>query len=115
MSTNTKKSIVKKSESIRTFLQQRMAELNLKPADIVKDAIERDVKIDNASFSRYMKHGDVKGSLSEEAIVWLCCRWGIKIQLIVGSLVITDGKLKVTLPPYNEQKALEKLNTVFGK
>lgn len=108
-----KKSIIKDSSSIREFIKQRIKELDLKPAGIIKDAGERNMKIESAALSRYLKNGNCKGSLSEENIVWLCLRYGIDVMLIAGTPKIKDNKLKIELPPYNEEQALAKLKLIF--
>lgn len=110
---NSKESIVKSSLTIRTFITRRMSELKMTPSDVIIDANNMGAKIDNASFSRFIKHGNVKGSLSEKSIVWLCIRWGIPLQLIVGQIHVDKGKLKSKLPTYNEKKALENLKKIF--
>lgn len=111
---STKRSIVKDSKVIHKFLLQRIEELKLKPADIIKDASVRNMKIESASLSKYLKHGNVKGGLSEEAIIWLCIRYGVPIALMVGSPKIEGGKITGTnLPAYNEEVALATLKIIF--
>lgn len=111
--TEVKSSIIKDSKQIHSFLLQRMSELKLKAADIVKDAEERGFKVDSSSLSRYLKSGNVKGSLSEEAIIWLCIRYGIDLMLLAGTPKIVEGKLRIELPKYNEAVALAKLKVIF--
>lgn len=110
---SSKKSIVKSSLTIRTFITKRMSELGMSPSDVVADANDKGIRIDNASFSRFVKHGDVKGSLSEENIVWLCIRWHIPIQLLVGQVYIDENKIRTKMPVFNEKKALENLKKIF--
>lgn len=112
MEKKTRKSIVKDSQKIYQFILQRIGELKLKPATIIKDAKDRGMKIESASLSKYLLHGNCKGSLSEEAIVWICTRYGIDLKLVVGTIKVT-GKMESLLPPYNEKKALEKLKLFF--
>lgn len=107
-----RKSIVKDSTKIHSFLLQRIEELKLKPAAIIKDAAGLGMKIENASLSKYMKNGNCKGGLSEETIVWLCIRYGIDLKLIVGSIKL-EGKMEAILPAYDEAKAITKLKTLF--
>ncbi len=102
MAKTIRRSIIKDSKVIRNFIQQRMKELNLSPSQIVKDAQEKGCKIDSASFSKYLHKSDSAGGLSEESILFIAIRWGLFIHL------------NVSLPEYNEQEALNKLNTIFG-
>lgn len=110
---STKPSIIKDSKTIHSFILKRIEELKLKPADIIKDAADLNMKIESASLSKYLKHGNCKGGLSEEIIVWLCFRYGIDLSLIVGTPKIKNDKLEIALPPYNEAAALAKLKLFF--
>ncbi len=91
-----------------------MTELNLTPSAVVKDAKEKGCKIDHASLSKYLHKEDERGGLSEEAILFLAVMYDIDINLIVGTATIVNNKLQVSLPPYNEAKALNKLKAIFG-
>ena len=99
--------IIKNSTRIRTLLKDRFVELNKSHSDIVKDARARGVEITNSSLGRFMNHGNVKSTLSQEDIVWLCFRYGIEIQLMVGSPKIEEGKIKLWVPPYNEELCIK--------
>ena len=99
--------IVKNSTRIRTLLKTRFDELKLSNSQIVKDARERGREITNSSFGRFMNHGNVKSTLSQEDVVWLCFRYGIEIQLLVGSPKVTEGKIKLSVPPYNEELCIK--------
>jgi len=114
MNSEVKNSIIKDSKQIHSLLMKRIEQLKLKPAGMIKDAETHNMKIDSSSFSRYLKSGNVKGSLSEEAIVWLCTRYGIDLMLLAGTPKIVDGKLKIELPPYSEVLALSRLKLIFG-
>jgi len=107
-------SIVKDSKTIYKFLLQRIGELKLRPTDIIKDAEALNMKIESASLSKYLKHGNIKGALSEELIIWLATRYGVDVYLMVGTPRIDGGKLKIELPQYDEKKSLAKLKTIFG-
>jgi hypothetical protein len=107
-------SIVKDSKSIYSCLLKRIEQLKLRPSDIIKDAEKHGKKIESASLSKYLKHGNVKGALSEELIIWLSFRWGIDVFLMVGTPKVVDGKLKIELPEYDEEKAIAKLKLIFG-
>lgn len=113
MKTN-KNSIIKDSKTIHSFILKRIKELELTPASIIKDAEGFGRKIEAASLSKYINHGNINGALSEDNIIWLSTRWGVDITLMVGTPTLVDGKLKINLPEYNEKKALAKLKTIFG-
>lgn len=99
--------IVKNSTRIRKLLSERFTELKLTNSVIVKDARARGREITDSSFGRFMNHGNVKSTLSQEDVVWLCFRYGIEIQLLIGSPTIVDGKIKLTVPPYNEELCIK--------
>jgi len=111
------RSIIKDSDTIRRSLLKRWEELQKVPNDILLDARNRGMKFTFANLSKYMNHGNVKNSLTEESIVWLCIRYGIPIKLLVGKPTLdpTGKKLVMVEEPYNEKKCLENLNQIFKK
>lgn len=109
----SKKSIIKDSERIRKILKERFDDLALTARSIVEDANEKGLKINESSISRYLNHGNTKSSISEEAIIWLCFRWGIQITLLVGKPVLKDKRLLLEVPKYNETECLTKLKKLF--
>ncbi len=112
--TVVKQSLIKDSKTIHASILKRIEQLKLKQSDIIKDAAKYDITIQSSSLSKYLDHGNVKGGLGEETIIWLCIRYGIDIFLMVGTGKIVDGKLKIELSEYNETKALAKLKVIFG-
>lgn len=110
----SKSSIVKDSSRIHSSIILRMEQLKKSSSTIIKEAESHGVKIEFSSLSKYLKHGNVKGGLSEELIIWLATFLGIDIVLIVGTPKIVDGKLKINLPDYDEEKAKAKLKVIFG-
>lgn len=109
-----KNSIVKDSVRIRELLRNRFEELELSNTKIVEDANDKGMVFTNAMLSRYMKKGNVPGSLTEENIIWLCYRYGIEIKLLVGSPKIVENRISLVIPPYNEEKCLEIINKLFN-
>ena len=110
----SKNSIVKDSTRIHSSILLRMEQLKKTPSVIIKDADRLGTKIESASLSKYLKHGNIKGGLSEELIIWLSTFLGIDIVLIVGTPKIVGGKLKIELPEYSEEKAVARLKLIFG-
>lgn len=106
---NNHKCIIKTSTKIRESLYARFAELALSYSDIIDDALEKGRKIDKASLSRYLapveknlKGVQVDGGLSQENILWLAIRYGIKISL------------QVVPEPYEKEIAIERVKKIFG-
>jgi hypothetical protein len=97
------------------LLKSRLEEIGINYSRVVEDANDRGMKFTNSALSRFLKSGNVNGSLTEESIVWLCFRYGIEVQLIVGSPLLDNGKLKLKIPPYNEDKCLSVIETIYGK
>lgn len=112
----SKKDIIKDSQSIRDALKNRLfTELDLGYKDIVKEAEAwgiKNVKID--TISRYF-HNVHRGSLTQEAIMFICYRWGIFVSLNVGTLKISGDKIEKVIPPYNEAQCLKVVKAMWGK
>ncbi len=111
---NIKRSIIKDSNRIRTLLKDRLAELDIKPSQVIEDAKERKMPFTAASLSKYLNHGNIASTLSEENIVWLCLRYGIPINLFIGKPVMKDNKINFIVPKYNEEECLNNLKKVFN-
>ncbi len=111
--TSIKKSIIKDSIRIRTAIAARITELKLTAKQVVVDADERGMAFTSASLSKYLNHGNVASTLSEENIVWLCLRYGIPINLFVGKAVMDKNKINFVIPSYNEKECLTNLEKVF--
>jgi hypothetical protein len=99
-----KPSIVKESRKIQKLLIERISgELGLTNKAVSVDAEEHDQKISVEALSRYFKHPNPKGGLSESNILWLCYRYGVFVTL------------NVTKVPYNERKNFQLLKKLFPK
>lgn len=114
-------SIVKDSSKIKQALLKRLQEVY--PSDkgqgyigakIIQDASERNFKITAGCLSRYFANKTNKSILSEEQIIWLCVRYGLPIQLIVGKIVIDNNKIGIEIPRYNESESLKLLKQIFN-
>lgn len=116
-------SIIKDSTKIKEVLLARLKEIY--PSDkgqgyqgskVIQDASERGFKITAGCLSRYFAGKTDKSILSEEQVAWLCYRYGITIQIVVGKIVVdAEGKISTVIPPYNELAALRMLNQVYKK
>lgn len=106
--------IVKNSNRIRIVLKKRFEELGLNNSQIIKDARIRGRGITDASLGRFINHGNTKSTMSQEDVIWLCIRYGIEIQLLVGSPKVYEGKIKLVIPPYNEANCLKYIERFFN-
>lgn len=110
------KDIIKDSQTIREALKKRLfEELDLGYKDIVLEAKNfgiKNVAID--TISRYLNNKH-RGSLTQEAIMFLCYRWGIFISLNVGMPKIINGKIEKNIPPYNEEQCLKVVRELWKK
>ena len=104
--------ILGKNPVLRKELLKRWKDLGLKPADIIRDARERGVKLYASQMSRYMK-GE-KGCPCEQDLLWLAWRWGVRVQMVVGRAVVKEGKITFEVPPYNEEECLASIKKLFG-
>jgi len=109
-----KRSIIKDSTKIRKCLKDRFVELKLTAKQVVDDAKDKDMVFTNASLSKYMKHGNVNSALSEENIIWLCVRYGIPINVLIGKPVVSGKKIEFIVPSYNEQECINNLKRIFN-
>ena len=114
-------SIVKDSDRLKEELLKRLKELyptnvgyGFKNSAVVKDASERGVKIEAGQLSRYFGKGK-KNILSEEQLLWLSYRYGIFIQLSIGTPIIRDNKIYFEVEKFNEAKSLQILKLIYGK
>lgn len=98
-----RKCIIKDSFEIRSLLEQRFTELELSSVDIVEDAHKfKQTSICKANLSRYRNSGNTKGTLSQEDIIWLCTRYGVKVDVVSAKI-----------EPYNETICLKNVREEF--
>lgn len=109
-----KRSIIKDSSTIREQLKKRLTDLGLSNVQVAIEA-ERfnQSNVKNETLSRYF-NGNSNNSLTEESIIYLCCRYGIPIKLVVGRQKIQDKKIVHDLPKYNEQECIKNLKEIYG-
>lgn len=114
-------SIIKDSDTLKQALLTRLKDLyptnlgyGFKNSAVVKDALERGVKIEAGQLSRYFGKSK-KNVLSEDQLIWLCFRFGIPIQLSIGVPLIKEGKIVFEIPRFDEAKALKMLKLLYGK
>lgn len=99
-------------EKLRVAVTERLTELKLKPADIIKEANERGMKITPSGFSKY-KAGK-KGAMTDEQILWVACYLYIPISIKIGEPSIDKNIIKYNIPKYDKVKALQLLTNIFG-
>lgn len=109
-----RKSIIKQSSAIRNALKKRFDGMSISYSAITRDAEAmgfNGIKIE--MLSRYFK-GNQRGSLSEEAIIFLAFRYGIPVTLNVGRLRINDTKVETYIPEYHEETCKDTVRKIFG-
>lgn len=95
-------SIIRDSDEIYMALSQRKKELGLSNLDIFIEANNAGIKAPRSLLSNYFNRNTIQ-SLTEEAILWMCDRYGVEVQLVVK------------LNEYNEFNALLKTKVKYGK
>jgi len=100
------------SSKLKKIIFDRLDEAQMRPTDLIKDAEERGMKINASSFSKYKK-GE-KGGLTDEQILWICCRLDITINLNFGNATIDNNQIKWVIPKFDELKAIKNINKIFG-
>lgn len=97
------------NQTIKNALFNRWKELELRAADVIKDAEERGMKITSQRLSRY-KTGKGKEAISQSQLLWLCTRWGVFVTFNIGEPVIDNSGVRYVIKPYDEAKCLKLLN-----
>jgi hypothetical protein len=109
-----KYSVIKTNQKIRQAIIDRIDVLKLTQQDVINDAALKGYKLPVDMISRYLKHGDMKGSLREDQIIWLATRYGVFINLTIGSPEVDEnGRIKFSVKEYNEEESLRKLKLLF--
>ena len=101
------------NERLREEVLTRMEKLDFTAAFLCADAAERGMVIKADRFSKYVK--GKKGGLTDEQLLWVATRLGIYININIGKPVLSEGKLKWVISPYQEQECLNRLKLIFGK
>jgi hypothetical protein len=101
------------SKQIKEHLFKRLEELGMTPADLIKDANERGMTITPSAFSKY-KQGK-KGGITDNQLLYLCCRLYIPIKLVIGEQKIIGGSIVNVVPKYSELEALKLVKRIYGK
>lgn len=99
--------LIKESPIIHKSLLKRWEELEQYPAAIIKDAEERGMTLTKSQMSNYYKN---RTHLTQKQVLWLCLRYGIPIQITIGSPTIESEKIKYIIPQYNELECIKNLN-----
>jgi len=73
--------ILKESLQVRTLLNKRFDALKLSSRAITNDARDNGRGFTEQSLSRYRKHGNVKGAIQTDDVMWLCDKYSIKLKL----------------------------------
>lgn len=104
--------VIKSSSKIKQSLLDRWKEQDVSLMFVCQDARERGMKgICIEKISRWKKDPESKGALNQIQVIFLCERWGIELQLTVGSPNKKDVTYKVGR--FNEKKALLRLSKLF--
>ena len=103
------KSIVKSSKEIRKALLKRKKDLELSMTAICRDAQMRGVKIALPTLSKYLSESE-DNNLSEESILFLCIRYDVPVELLVG---IPSRGFEIVMPDYDETNALKEVKKKY--
>jgi len=103
MSKNKKLSLdfIRINRDIKNRLNYRFNEMALTRKDVCVDAREKGFIIQQSALSRYMSNEYiVPGSLTQEQILWLCCRYCIPLKLNVNKIEYSDEISSILLKKY---------------
>jgi hypothetical protein len=98
--------LIKESIGIHKSLLKRWDDLELKNADIIKDAEERGMILTKSQMSTY--HNSGKG-LTQKQVLWLTFRFGIPVKIMIGNQRIEKNNVIYEIPPYDELACIKAL------
>lgn len=101
------------NDLIKKLIFDRLAELDMKVSDLIKDASERKYEINPSRFSKW-KAGKT-GGLNDNNLIWIMERLGIQYNINFGTPKVVNGKLVYKVERFNELQALKRLNVLFKK
>lgn len=101
------------NEFLRNAILDRLAEIGWRDSDLIKDAEERGRKIEPSSWTKYKKNK--AGQIKDDTLVWVATRLGIDINLRFGKPVFDGKSINWKISPFDELKALQKLNEMYPK
>lgn len=82
--------IIRESEKVRKLLNKEFDKRELSSRLITNDARKEGRSFTEQTLCRFRKHGNVKGSLATDDIMYLCDKFGIELTLKVKK--ISNGK-----------------------
>lgn len=93
--------IVRLNLRVKSALISRFSEEALTNKEICEDARARDYVIQQSALSRYLtNNGIVVGSLTQEQILWLCCRYCISLKIDVTKENLTKARSEELLSKF---------------
>ena len=93
--------VIRQNHKVKESLISRFDEKGLTNKDVCDNAREMGYIIQQSALSRYL-HNDriVVGSLTQEQILWLCCRYCISLKLDIASEIYSPVRAKELLTKY---------------
>lgn len=82
--------IIRESEKVRNLLNKEFDKRELSSRLITSDARKSGRSFTEQTLCRFRKHGNVKGTLSTDDIMWLCDKYGIELKL--SAKKVSNGK-----------------------
>ncbi len=81
MSYRLMKDLLKENSEIRSLLEEKFQELGLTNQAIANEGRKAGHKLNKSVICNYRLHGNVKGTISHESLLWLCEKYGIDIKI----------------------------------
>lgn len=79
------------NRNIKVKLHARFEELAMTRKEVCLDAKERGYTIQQSAISKYFNNEKVvPGSLTQEQVIWLCCRYCIPIKVSVVNMDMNE-------------------------
>jgi|SRR6187399_1481364 len=100
-------------EYLRSQLFKRLKELEWKDVDLFNDAASKGIKIEASRWAKYKKNRS--GQITDDTLLWICTRIGINVSLHYGEPIFNGTNIVWVIPPYDQEKCLQRLDLIFSK
>ena len=77
------KDLIKENVEIRSALKARFEELGLSYEKIAEEGRKHGQKMSKSTISKYMKYGNIKETVSQENVLWMCENYDLEINISV--------------------------------
>ena len=96
---------------LRGHILTRLKQLSMTDSALLTDLEERGMPINASRWSKYKNNK--KGQITDEQLMFISVRLGIRISLNFGVPQVVNGKIVYTIPKYSETESITLLKRMF--